>query len=164
MNGNYEKSIKLIESHIFDDYGDYTGDNIEKSCYYLNYGEFAQPTIDEELFSNLDNDECIVVSINDGNRFAFKGNYNSINILAFLTEYSFLDNSDIYIFSKNNLNYNELNAQLGKLSVNSNIIFNDYSNEKEDISIDMLEGVIKVSKGHGDVQSIDIGLKKEKTI
>ena len=164
MNTNFDKNVRLIESHIFDDYGDYTGNNQDEECYYLESGEFALPKDNEELFSNLDNDECLIISIKDLNRFAFKGNYNPTEVLAFLTEYSFLENSDIYIFSKNNFDVDDFNYKLDKISNSVNIVFNDYSDEKEDVSIDMLEDSIKISTGHGIVESIALENEKKKTL
>ena len=163
MNSIFDKSLKLNESHLFDDYGDYTGNNTEESCYYLESGAFALPKADEEVFANLDDGQVIVISIKDEDKFAFKGDYDSTNIIAYLTEYSFLENSDVYLFSKNGFDIDELNNKLDKLSINANIIFNDYTDSKEDISLDMLENTIKISTGHGEVQTIDTGFEKEKT-
>ena len=152
------KEIKNIE-----DLDNYTGDNENDKTYLLGSNEYVIANDNYEVFTPLLEDSAVITSVKDGERFVLSGDINALNGFAFLYDKGYLTDSNLYIFSNNDFDYDTFTKLTNEVDPNMTIIYDDFTDNKDDVSIIIGPDEIKVSKGLGDIYSYELENTNVKT-
>lgn len=151
LDNSIFKEVKTTEN-----VDNYTGENDDEKTYLLESNEYVIVNDDSEVFAPLLEDESIIVSIKDNVKLVVSGDINALNGFAFLYEKGFLEDSQIYIFSNNEFDNEEFLKLSGEVNPGIMALVDDFSDNEDDVSINVTSDEIKVSKGYGDIYSYEI--------
>lgn len=157
----FDNGIKFKEVKACENFGNYTGDNEDEKCYLLNENEYVIADGDTEVFAPLEEGEAIVTAVKNDNRLVVRGNVDALNCFALLYNTGYLDDSKIHVFSNNDFDLELFNRASAEVSDDVDVDMIDYTDDENDISINVLKDAIKVSKGYGEIDSYDIEAKIE---
>ena len=155
----FDNGLKFKEVKTCENFGNYTGDNEDEKCYFLNENEYVISDGDTEVFAPLEEGEAIVTAIKDDNRLVVRGNIDALNCFALLYETGYLSDSTIHVFSNNDFDLELFRKVAAEVSDDVEVDMLDYAEEENDVSINVLKDSIKVSTGYGEIDSYGINVK-----
>ena len=151
LDNSIFKEVKTTEN-----VDNYTGENDDEKTYLLESNEYVIVNDDSEVFAPLLEDESIIVSIKDNDKLVVSGDINALNGFAFLYDKGYLDGAQIYILFNNDFDYEKFTKLTNEIDSGIMALVDDFSDNEDDVSINVTSDEIKVSKGYGDIYSYEI--------
>ena len=162
MNKVYlDNGLKFKEVKACENFGNYTGDNEDEKCYLLNENEYVIADGDTEVFAPLEENESIAIAVKDDNRLVVRGDIEALNCFALLYETGYLEDSDIHIYSNNYFDLDLFYKAASEVGGDIEVDFVDYTDNENDISINVTGDSIKVSTGYGEIETYGFETKKD---
>ena len=137
---------------------DYINSDGMNKCYDIGHNEYAISNNGEELFTSFDNNSTVIISVNENGKILFNGDISPLEAYALLSKNNFIDNSSIYLYSKeSNFDSLEFSSIIEKATDSASLItVPNFGNDDMEHSINVNDSSLAIANDKEELISYDL--------